>query len=149
MIHPRSRPEPRCAHAGGRLAVDWVRTARTMALWRRSDEVERIACHQRHRRCVGRVEHRDILGLDDPRALHAIAIDTAQRLDLEEVANADVLERAEEAVAMPCDPRVPLGARPRGVVDMADAAVQGPVVGALSAEVLRLKAEGAASRSTQ
>jgi hypothetical protein len=56
-------------------------------------------------------------------------MDGAERLELDGVADSDVLQATEETVAMSGDAAVPRRAGTRGAFDMSDGAVQRPIVG--------------------
>src|SRR6185436_10989183 len=78
------------------------------------------------------VEDGDLVPIDDPRPLHLIDVDRADGLDLEPVTGMHLFELAEEPVAVSSDADVAVLARSRRVFDVADALVQGPVVGAFA-----------------
>ena len=78
--------------------------------------------------------------------LHAIAADLAGKGELHHVAGGDVLEDAEEAIAVARDPDVPHLARARGAGDVARAAVERPLVGAVQHRYLEAQAWDAQDR---
>src|SRR4029078_6685746 len=87
--------------------------ANDVALRRRADEIERIAGDERDGGTGRRVEGGDVFRLDGPATIDAVADDAVQRLDFEEIADANVLEGTEEPVAVRRDPRVARGGPPR------------------------------------
>ena len=76
-----------------------------------ADVIEGITGDQGHRPCGRRVQHRDVLRIDHPRPLDAIDVAPLERVELDRVARDDVLQAAEEAVAVPGDARVSFGSR--------------------------------------
>ena len=80
-------------------------------LGRRSDVRERITRHQRQRWIIGRIEHPDILRLDDAGALHIVVKDTLRRRHTDFIIRIDVAQLAEERIAMAGEANVSYFAR--------------------------------------
>jgi hypothetical protein len=93
--------------------------------------VEREAGDQGQRisRCLRK--YGNILRLDDGNLIHAITVGRAQRVDDDFVAALQILQAAEEAVAMARDPDVARRTRLRRAWDVADGTMQRRIVVAL------------------
>src|SRR6476620_2564768 len=78
--------------------------------------------------------------LDDPDPLDPIWFLATERFELYRVTLFDVLQPAKEAVAMPGDTGVAVGAGGRGVFDQTDAAIERRVVGSREHRSLDIQA---------
>src|SRR4029078_11800776 len=101
------------------------------SLGRRSDKVERVARHQGDGACIHGIEDGHVLRGNDPGALDDVSAHPVERLELDAIARRHVLERTEESVATTREAGVSAGAGRGRVSDMANAAVERPVVGPL------------------
>ena len=139
------RPSPRDTRAGeavdatarqrgGRLAthqlqrgnVRWLGThsANDIALRGGADEIERIAGDQCDRLLGRGIEHRHVLGIDNPRSFDAVDLCPLKCFKFDRVPDADVLQAAEEAVAMSGNAGVAARAWHRGLFDVTHAPIQ-------------------------
>src|SRR5262249_53423287 len=128
------RPARRASPTGGcprRVLHRLLRGLHDEALRRRADEVEGIAGDERHQASRGRSDHLGIVGTDDGELVHAEATHPAAKRQLQHVPGGDVLQDSEEPVAVAGDSDVARVGRPDGALDVAHAAVQRPLVGAL------------------
>src|SRR6185295_19670636 len=92
-------------------------------LWRRADEIERIAGDQRQRPDRGGIENRDILRVDNPRPFDPIDLVDANRFELDDITGTDVFQAAEVPVTMSGNARVAVRTRPRRLIDVTEAAI--------------------------
>ena len=99
----QSQAEPRGAAAGRQSR------AHDEPLGRRADIAEWVARHQRERRLRRGVEHPHVVGLDDLRPLDDVGEGAFRRDEPDDVADLDVLQAAEERVAMTGEPDVARG----------------------------------------
>jgi hypothetical protein len=90
----------------------------------RSDEVKGIAGNQREGRAARRLQHREIVRLDDRVAGHAILEYPLLRFDPDFISDLNPSQRPEERIAMACQRRVPFLPWKRCVREMSYREVQ-------------------------
>ena len=91
--------------------------AHDVALRRVTDELERIARHERHHRVIRRIEHVRVVRIDDGRLAYAIPEHAIRRGQNQWVANLELANRSENRIAMTGDADIPTITGERSAVD--------------------------------